>query len=181
MTSRPLPLVLALAVALGAAAGCARDAQVPQAADAAAAPTAPAKVDAPAAIDAHAADDAHAHDVAHASVDADVPVPDGHQPWTPDAPLVAGMARVRAAVDALEAAPGPAAVPGHVAEVNEAIGYIFANCRLDPEPDAALHGVLARLMGASQALQADPADTAAVASMRAAITNYEALFDDPAS
>lgn len=185
MTSRPLPLVLALAVALAATGGCTRDAQAPQAAEAtpapAAQPAAPATADTHAATDAHAADDAHAHDVAHASADADVPVPDGHQPWAPDAPLVAGMARVRAAVDALEADPGPAAVPGHVAEVNEAIGYIFANCKLDPEPDAALHGVLARLMGASRALEADPADTAAVASMRAAVSNYEALFDDPAS
>ncbi len=174
MTSRPLPLALALAVAL-AAAGCAADSPAPAAADVDPAPAQAAQAEA------HGQPGADAHDHAHAAVDADVPVPDGHEPWAPDAPLIEGMSRVRAAVTALEAAPDPAAAAGQVAEVDEAIGYIFANCRLDPEPDAALHGVLARLMAASQALQADPADASAVASMRGAVANYEALFDDPNS
>ncbi len=177
MTFRPAPLALALAVALFAAAGCARDAQPPADADADAGHSAPAaQADVQATPDAHAHDDAHA---GHAAADADVPVPDGHEAWTPDAPLIEGMSRVRAAVDALEAGPAPAAVEGLVAQVNDAIGYMFANCTLDPEPDAALHGLLARLMAASRALQADPADAAPVSSMRAAVANYEALFDDP--
>lgn len=173
MTSRPLPLALALAVAL-AAAGCAGDAPVPAAG---------ADADTAAPVAAHGQPDAHAHDDAHAAADAnvDVPVPEGHEPWTPDAPLIEGMSRVRGAVSALEAAPAPSAAADQRAGIDEAIGYIFANCRLDPEPDAALHGVLARLMAASQALQADPDDAAAVASMRAAVSNYEALFDDPNS
>lgn len=174
MSFRSLPLALALAVTLGAVGACARDAQVPTAStvDGQPAPAASAaRIDPPA--------PAYDHHV-HAPADVDAPVPDGHQPWAPDAPLLEGMARVRAAVAALEAAPAPAEAAGHVAEVDEAVGYIFANCSLDPEPDAALHGVLARLMAASRALRTDPADAAAVSSMRAAIDNYQALFDDPA-
>ena len=177
MPVRPAPLTLALAVAMLAAAGCARDAQAP--ADADAGHHAPA-----AQADVHAAPDAHAHDDAHAghaAVDADVPVPEGHEPWTPDAPLIEGMSRIRTAVAGMETAAGPAATAGHLADVDEAIRFIFANCRLEPAPDAALHGVLARLQAASGALHADPADTAALSSMRAAVANYEVLFDDPGS
>jgi len=170
MSSGHLPLALALAAAL-AAAGCADDSRSPTVA----APAAVAEADAHAAQDTH--DDAHA--ARH--VPGDVPVPENHQPWTPDAPLMEGMSRVRAAVSGLEAAPDQAAVASHVAEVDEAIRYMFANCKLDPEPDAALHIVLARLMAASGELQAEPAATAPVAEMRAAVENYEALFDDPGS
>lgn len=168
MSSRHLPLALALAAAV-AAAGCAGDGQAPV--DAAPAPVAEADARPP--HDAH--DDAHAP----GHVLGDVPVPGNHQPWAPDAPLMEGMSRVRTAVSGLEAAPDQAAVASHVAEVDEAIGYMFANCRLEPEPDAALHIVLARLMAASRELQADPSATAPVAEMRAAVANYEALFDDP--
>jgi len=175
MFARRLALALVLTAA-AAAAGCAGDSQpaveaVPAPADVAPAPVAEA--------DAHPQE---AHDDAHAAGHAlgDVPVPDNHHPWTPDAPLMEGMSRVRAAVSGLEAAPDEAAVARHVAEVDEAIADMFANCRLEPEPDAALHVVLARLIAASRELQADPSATAPVAAMRAALANYEALFDDPA-
>lgn len=172
MQFNPAPLAFALAVALAAATGCARDDQAPVDV----APVAVAGAEAHSAQDAHAQDDAHAAD--HTL--GDVPVPGNHQPWTPDAPLMEGMSRVRTAVSGLEAAPGQAAVASHVAEVDEAIGYMFANCRLEPEPDAALHIVLARLMAAGRELQADPSATAPVAEMRAALENYGALFHDPA-
>ena len=35
------------------------------------------------------------------------------------------------------------------------------------------------LIAGTQALQANPADTAAVLDMQAAVANYEQLFDDP--
>jgi hypothetical protein len=56
---------------------------------------------------------------------------------------------------------------------------MFANCKLEAEPDIALHGVLARLMAGTQALRADPASAAPVAGMRSAVTDYARLFDDP--
>ena len=56
---------------------------------------------------------------------------------------------------------------------------MFANCDLEPEPDVALHGILARLMAASEALREAPADPAPVAGMREALADYGRLFDDP--
>ena len=65
------------------------------------------------------------------------------------------------------------------AEVEDAAAYMFGHCTLAPEPDAALHGVLARLLGGARALAADPADTTPVAAMREAVADYPRLFDDP--
>ena len=170
----PLGLVLALAVAaLGS--GCGGDSQAPPAAasDADSVPTAPLDPDG---HNPHAQDDpGHAHGQAGM----EVPVAEGHELWTPDAPLVEGMSRVRSAIDGLAADPDPATVVTRAADVDAAIEYMFANCQLDTEPDVALHAILARLMAGTQALHANPADTAPVADMRAALGNYEALFDDP--
>lgn len=180
MNPKQIPLALALALAIGAlASGCAQDAPPAETAGAAVAEQAPAAADAHAeAGEAHDAD--HAHDVSHA-LGMEVPVPDNHVPWQPDAPLIEGMSQVRAAVAGLEAA-GPkdeAAVLARAGDVDAAIDYMFENCTLDPEPDVALHGVLARLMAGSQALQSNPADLAPAHDMAAAVENYERLFDDP--
>jgi len=183
MNLKQIPLSLALALAVGAlAAGCAVDAPPAPADD----PVALEQVDAadPRA-DAHADEahgehhaDPHAHDVAHAA-GVDFPVPEGHVQWQPDAPLIEGMSRVRTALDGLEQSRDEADVLAHTADVDAAIEYMFENCSLPVEPDIALHAVLARLMAATQALHANPADTAPVQDMRAAVANYEALFNDP--
>lgn len=181
MKLQQLPLALALGLALAmAASGCAQDAPPAPSAETAAVEQAPAGADAHAeageAHDAH-----HDHDVSHA-LGMDFPVPDGHVLWQPDAPLIEGMTRVRAAVGALEQADAQlddAGVLAQAAEVDAAIDYMFENCSLPTEPDVALHAVLARLMAGSQALQADPADLAPAHDMAAAVENYEALFDDP--
>lgn len=55
------------------------------------------------------------------------------------------------------------------------------HCRLEPEPDVALHGILARLVAGSEALRGAPADPAPVAGMRDALADYVRLFDDPMS
>lgn len=183
MNLKQIPLSLALALAVGAlAAGCAADAPPAPADD----PVALEQVDAadPRA-DAHADEahgehhaDPHAHDVAHAA-GVDFPVPEGHVQWQPDAPLIEGMSRVRTALDGLEQSRDEADVLAHTADVDAAIEYMFENCSLPVEPDIALHAVLARLMAATQALHANPADTAPVHDMHAAVANYEALFNDP--
>ncbi len=124
---------------------------------------------------------------------------DGHQPhvealpaaavdapsvrWTPDAPLRQGMRRMRDAVHSLEDHASvrlePARVQALATEVDASVEFIFANCKLDTDPDVALHGVLARLMAGAQALHHDPADTSVLASMQAAIEDYPRLFNDP--
>src|SRR3546814_6521725 len=109
MKLKQIPLALALALAIGAlASGCAQDPQ--PAADTGATAEA-AQVEA-----AHADADAHAaaddHDASHADAIAnaggtDFPVPGNHVKWTPDAPLVEGMSRVRTALDGLESESHP--------------------------------------------------------------------------
>jgi len=69
-------------------------------------------------------------------------------------------------------------VRAHAAEVRAAVDDIFARCRLEPRPDAALHPLLARLIAASGALAEDPAATAPLAEIRAVLEHYAALFDE---
>lgn len=167
MKLQRIPLALALALAFGGmASGCAQDSP----------PTADAGAPAETHADAHDAE--HADAASHAA-GTDYAVPAGHEPWTPDAPLVDGMSRVRTAIADLRAHPGEANVAARAADIDAAVQYMFANCKLDPEPDIALHAVLARLIAGTQALHANPADTAAVVDMQAAVANYEQLFDDP--
>lgn len=126
--------------------------------------------------DTHAGHDARAADAA-------VAVPADHVRWTPDAPLVEGMARVREAMTGLAHHEmghlGESNVLVLAADIDDAIEFMFASCKLDAAPDVALHGLLARLMAGTQALRADPADAAPVAGMRAALVDYGLLFDDP--
>ena len=66
-----------------------------------------------------------------------------------------------------------------VASIQDAGTFIFTHCKLAPEADAALHGILVPLLGAAQALSDDPQDIAAVARMRDAVEGYPRYFDDP--
>lgn len=103
--------------------------------------------------------------------------------WAPDAPLQTGMRRVRDALARATAAPEHAATDRPAsdlaAEVRAATSFMFANCKLPPEPDVALHGILASLLAGAQALEKDPRDRAAVAAMQAALQEYPRQFDDP--
>ncbi|MEO7477997.1 MAG: DnrO protein, partial [Lysobacteraceae bacterium] len=83
--------------------------------------------------------------------------------WHADAPLKAGMARVRIASDGLMHMQH-----GHLDQnkvraladgITAAVNYMFANCKLDPAPDAALHPLLAKLLADAQALQQHPTDS----------------------
>lgn len=129
---------------------------------------------------AHAAHSAHAAHVGHAPA---VVAPD-HVRYAPDAPLMEGMRRMAAVVEALEHAShghlGAAEVESLAAEANDAAAFMFAHCELPTEPDVALHGLLARLMAGAQALEADPTDLSPAGPMRAAVEDYTRLFEDPA-
>ncbi len=105
------------------------------------------------------------------------------QRWTPDAPLREGMRRVHGALDELHhhelghlSAP---MVRDRATTIEDAVAYMFANCKLAPEPDAALHGILVPLLTAAQALKADPTNLKAVAEMRTAVAPYPHYFNDP--
>src|SRR3990167_6319412 len=64
--------------------------------------------------------------------------------------------------------------------VEKDVNFLIANCRLDPDADAALHGIIAKLLKGAHALKSNPADLAAIAPMREAMAEYAASFDDPA-
>ena len=126
-----------------------------------------------------AAQDHHRHAAASASAAAPVPA----TRYAPDASLRAGMRTVHQAVAELAHAEmghmGTAMVRDRAETIEAAVADMFANCKLEPTPDAALHGILVPLLGAAQALAANPADTAPVARMRGIIAAYPRYFDDP--
>ncbi len=113
---------------------------------------------------------------------ADAPLPAG-APWPADEPLSRGMARVRAATTALDhAAHGhldPVQVKGIAAELRSAVQMMFAECRLEPAPDAALHPLLASVLDAAGALE-QGFDARALESLQAVVARYPALFVDAA-
>jgi hypothetical protein len=120
----------------------------------------------------------HAH-----STHATTPAPAPSQRWLPDAPLREGMRRARAAVDGLHAGEtghmSAQAIADHASAVEAAVVYMFAHCKLAPEPDNALHGILVPLLDAAQRLKKDPRRIEAVVEMRAAIERYPQYFNDP--
>lgn len=121
----------------------------------------------------------------HHGVDTDRPgtAPVDGERWASDAPLREGMRRMRVAMEGLSRHESDglaeAQVHGLATAVDEAVAFMFANCELDPEPDHALHVILAQLMVGSRALHANPADSAPVASMRTALGDYARQFEDP--
>lgn len=103
-------------------------------------------------------------------------------PWPGDRALREGMRRMQRAVEALGHAEHHHLDAGQTIaaaqQVQAAAEYMIANCKLAPEPDAALHGLLATLLTGAAAIKADPATTAPVAEMREAMALYPRLFQD---
>ncbi len=118
----------------------------------------------------------HAHPAASA-----VPVP--ARPWAPDASLKTGIRRANTAVDQLQhhemGHMSEPMVVDRATEVEDAVTFMFANCKLAADPDAALHAILVPLLGAAQALKSDPQNIKAVADMRTALAHYPQYFNDP--
>lgn len=132
-----------------------------------------------------AQDGGHDHEgTGHGAVSArDWPRPPAGSRWASDAALREGMARLHGALDALEgmARAGrhdPELVRARSRAIDEAVAFVFAHCKLDPEPDAALHHLLAAVLGASARLGETPGDLAPVADLREALSHYPHLFED---
>ena len=56
---------------------------------------------------------------------------------------------------------------------------MFANCKLEPQPDVALHSLLAVLIKGANDLKANPADLSPLAGMREVLAVYPRMFVDP--
>ena len=131
-----------------------------------------------AAQSAHEAHAAHAHAPAAAA-----PAP--AQRWATDAPLREGMRSIRVAVQALEhyehGHMGIAQASSTVALIDTSVNDIFANCRLEPDADVALHGLLAQFLAGAEAVRtSQQVPVQEIAGMRSALARYPQLFDDPA-
>lgn len=121
----------------------------------------------------------HAAHAAHAAHDAPAPA----RRWATDAPLRAGMRSLAEATEALDHYQ-----MGHlddtqrdnaVARIDAAIQDMFTNCKLAPEADAALHGLLAKFILGADAARAGRFTKAELVPMQESLVQYPQLFDDP--
>jgi hypothetical protein len=122
--------------------------------------------------------DAHASHVEPASA---LGLPDG-QLWPTDAPLRTAMSRIQIALESsgpkFDAGNFGAADAHALAEAIESeVHYMIKNCRLPREPDAALHGLIARLLTAVNAMKSDPAAISGVPELTAVLDDYRLTFD----
>jgi hypothetical protein len=120
---------------------------------------------------------------AHTGHDAATPLPED-QRWATDAPLREAMLRIRDGVTARATAfreSTLSAAEGQVlaAFVEEDVQFMIANCRLAPEPDAALHALIGRMLGAAEALRDDPLSAGGLPQLEAVLNDYGATFDHP--
>ncbi len=102
--------------------------------------------------------------------------------WASDAVLRAGMRNLREATEALHHYK-----MGHlddvqrdnaVEKIDAAIRNMIANCKLEPQADAALHGLLATFIVGANAVRAGTFGTTELVSMQEALAQYPQLFDD---
>lgn len=131
----------------------------------------------------HPANPASAAQAAHAHPTAPAPADRAGKLWATDPPLRDGMRRVRQAVRALEHDQHghlDAAQTAHVASlIDGAVNDMIANCKLQPDADAALHGLIAKFLAGANAARTGQNVPAALADMQGALKKYPLLFDDP--
>ena len=133
------------------------------------------------AVSSPASAQAHAHPTAgYVPASAAQPASQRH---ATDAPLREGMQGIRAAVDALghyeHGHMGPEQAALLAGRIQGHVNDIIANCRLEPEADAALHAIIVPLTTHAAALKADPSKLDEIPPMRQALGEYAARFDDP--
>lgn len=117
--------------------------------------------------------DDHAH--AHAVATGDLVAPAGG--WASDAPLRQGMQAILDAVIAAVRTQSEGATLA--AELRTQIELLFANCRLEPEADAALHGILAELLLSAQRLEAGASPVEEHDALHASLQRYGQQFQHP--
>lgn len=123
----------------------------------------------------------HAAHAGHAATAAEAPAP--AQRWATDAPLRAGMREIRTATTQLAQIQA-----GHLqadrrtaaaARIDAAVQNMIANCKLDPQADAALHGLLAKFMLGADAARSGRFSATDLSAMQQALARYPELFNDP--
>jgi hypothetical protein len=142
-----------------------------------------------AAVDDGAPDQATAtHDAHHGSHDVQAnaaPRLRAGERWPTDEPLRAGMSRIEDAVAHASAAGRPISAKSarEVAQtVEQNVTYIVQHCKLEPDADAALHGIIGQMMSATTQLKKEDAsrDTG-VTQLNDALATYRNIFDQSAA
>lgn len=138
--------------------------------------TAPTSASKSVAHDKHAAPASHDVHADHGPA----PVLTEGQLWPTDEPLRTAMTRIREAVERIDRHQLQAADANRLATaVEQDIAYMVANCRLEPEPDAALHALIGRMMNAAAMLRKDPMSDAGMPQLMVVLHEYQATFDHP--
>ena len=136
---------------------------------------------------AHSADASQpASEAAHAghgeAARAEPPVPPAGQRWQADAALTRGMQQLRELSLDLERLPdrADAATLATFGErIEHTVHKLFAECRLEPEPDAALHAMLVEVLDARRQLgSAQPDAAAAQVTLERVLRQYREHFVD---
>jgi hypothetical protein len=106
---------------------------------------------------------------------------DQGQPWATDAPLVAGMERIRDAVNEAAALPtlNATSAAALAQSVRGQVDFLIANCRLEPEADATLHVFIGQLLNASGALEKNPASAEGLPQLQETLREYPHYFAHP--
>lgn len=102
--------------------------------------------------------------------------------WPTDAPLRAAMGRIEGLVaqseSAYETGTFKAADALSLAsQVEQDVRYMIENCKLEPQADAALHGLIGRMMSAAGVLKKEPLSPEGVPALAAAVHDYRTMFD----
>lgn len=112
---------------------------------------------------------------------------DAGKKWQTDAPLREGMTKIRESVEPRlqEAHRGKLTNAQYEAigkAVDAQLGYIVANCKLEPEADAVLHGVIAELSQGAEILTGKHVPgkrSTGVVQVVQALDSYGRYFDHP--
>lgn len=131
----------------------------------------------------HAASNAHADHTNHADHSAALTPPEGEL-WATDEPLREAMTRVRAAV--AEVLPAhesgsfdPASGLALAQTIEREVAFMIEHCKLPPEPDAALHVLIARMLTAANGLKGAPPEADAIPELTHVLEEYGTTFDHP--
>ena len=94
-------------------------------------------------------------------------------PWVADPALQAGMQRVEQALQQAHAQLQPLALAGRL---QQEVERMLAECRLEPQADAVLHGLLHRLLEQAEALRQGGEGAPILAQLDAVMVDYRHSF-----
>lgn len=98
--------------------------------------------------------------------------------WKTDAPLRKAMSEIKAVIAPIQA--GTRNSQNGIeasSKIQAQIEYMFANCKLDADADAALHAIVAQMISAAQKLETPNSFEQGISEINAALVQYETQFE----